>query len=77
MILFDKPSMYNHIISGFLFLVAFLVVLFNNEKIANLDITYKLILLLLFTLTFIGHGIFHLLLEVYYGYNPLITYNLI
>ena len=66
----NKPSFYAHVISGFLIFIAFLFVINNYNYFSKIDNTQQLILLLLFILTIIGHGLFHLFLEIYYNFNP-------
>lgn len=65
------PSLYAHVITGILLLVAFILLLQNYRFIKSID-KYRLILLvLLFSIATGVHGISHLGLERIYGYNPL------
>ena len=65
------PSLYAHIITGLLLLIAVILFSINFSKIIRLE-PYKLIVLCLLFSSVIGiHGISHLGLEKVYGYNPL------
>jgi hypothetical protein len=70
--IFLVPSIYASTISGFLILVALVIVLRNVKQLQKID-TYKLIMLVLgFSLVIGVHGISHLGLETIYGYNPML-----
>jgi len=70
--IFLVPSIYASTISGFLILIALVIVLRNIKKLQKID-TYKLIILVLgFSLVIGVHGISHLGLETIYGYNPML-----
>ena len=70
--IFLVPSIYASTISGFLILVALVIVLRNVKPLQKID-TYNLIMLVLgFSLVIGVHGLSHLGLETIYGYNPML-----
>lgn len=73
MYVYDKPSLYAHVINGLLLLFAFVVFFKNYSKIVNVE-PYKLIsLILLFSLATGVHGLSHMGLEKLYNFNPIRT----
>ena len=71
MSIYSIPSVYAHILNGFLLLLAIILLFRYIGKIRNLE-PYKLIILTLFFSISIGiHGLSHLGLEKGYGYNPM------
>jgi hypothetical protein len=60
--IFSKPSFYAHLLNGILLFIAFILAL-NNSK--------QTILVLGFSIAVGIHGLTHLGLELFYGYNPL------
>ena len=67
------PSIYAHILNGFLLLIALIIFYNNYSKIVKLE-PYKLVILTLgFSIAVGTHGLSHLGLEKNYNYNPLNT----
>lgn len=67
----NVPSIYSHIIQGFLILFAVLYIFKYWNLVKNLDVYRKLILLLLFAVVIGIHSLSHLGLEYIYQFNPL------
>ncbi len=65
------PSILAHFTNGFFLFLSVLLLYYNFSKIKKMD-PYKLIMLILLISIAVGvHGLSHLGLEVYYGYNPI------
>ncbi len=67
----NSPSFYAHILNGLCILFALILVYKNFRSIKQLDVSRKLILLLLFAIVFGVHSLSHLGLEFVYHFNPL------
>jgi hypothetical protein len=65
------PSLMAHAIGGVLMFFSFVYMLTSFYKIKTLDIYRFLVLLILFSIGIMLHGVSHLLLEKEYTYNPL------
>jgi hypothetical protein len=66
--IYNKPSLYVHIISGCLVIVGILYLTFS--KFSPKDPYQIMILILLCSIAIGVHGISHMGLEALYGYNP-------
>lgn len=71
--LYFAPSFYSHAINGFFILFALYYVYKYYANLKQLDHYKMLVLILLFAILFGLHGLSHLGLEVFYGFNPLTT----
>ena len=65
------PSVMAHVIGGVLMFFSFVYMLASFYKINALDMYRFLILIILFSIGIMLHGVSHLLLEREYKYNPL------
>jgi len=64
------PSLNSLFFTGILILSIFIIFFMNFTKIIKLDFYKKLILLSIMTIAIGIHGLIHLGMEVYYGFNP-------
>lgn len=67
----STPSFYAHVLNGLLLLFAFIMFYNNYSKIIRLEPYKRIILTLLLSITMGIHGLSHMGLEKYYGYNPM------
>jgi len=66
------PSFLITALTGFILLIIILYALFSWNKITNMTLYEKLILINLFALVLSIHGVLHLGMEIAYNFNPLI-----
>jgi tetrahydromethanopterin S-methyltransferase subunit E len=65
------PSIYAHLISGALFIVAFIIFVYNYKNIVKLEPYKRITIILLFSIVVGIHGLSHLGLESEYNMNPI------
>ena len=68
--LYNKPSVYAHAISGVLLMLSVIYAAFYFSKLGTRDPYQILILILLVCIALGVHGISHIGLEALYDYNP-------
>lgn len=71
--IFITPSLYAHIIGGFLFLLSLIMIVMNYKNLQKVSIYNSIILLLIYAIFITIHGISHIELERVYNYNPIVT----
>jgi hypothetical protein len=65
------PSIWAHIFNGLLLFISIIIALIYFSKLSKLNPYKKLGLILMFSIAMGIHGLSHLGLEIFYGYNPL------
>lgn len=70
---FIAPSLYAHIIGGFLFFISLIMIIMNYKNMQKVSIYNSILLLLIYAIFITIHGISHIELERVYNYNPIVT----
>lgn len=71
--LYNIPSFYALVSTGFLLLIIFITIIKNFTQTKNQSPNNLITLLALITIALGVHGLLHLGLEYVYNYNPIIT----
>lgn len=72
--LYNIPSFYALVSTGFLLLIIFITIIKNFTQIKNQSPNNLITLLALITIALGVHGLLHLGLEYVYKYNPINTF---
>lgn len=73
--LYNIPSYYALVLTGFLLLIIFITTIKNFKQIKTQTPISLITILAVITIALGVHGLLHLGLEYVYNYNPIITIN--